>query len=171
MASRFRQPALLRALCAGALGVVMAVSSAASAVAERSLRVGISELPAGYGNPFSAIGLPGALVWEQIFDALTQLDSSGAIVGELAVSWERTEPTEWRFELRDGVRYSDGARFDADAAAQVFNWLLSEAGQRTIVGHEIKSIKSARAAGPLTAAGGWWSPITIIVRSSRRSRR
>ncbi len=163
MASRFRQPGLLRALCAAALGVVMAVTSTAPAFAERSLRVGISELPAGYGNPFSAIGLPGALVWEQIFDALTQLDSSGAIVGELAVSWERTQPTQWRFELRDGVRYSDGATFDAAAAAQVFNWLLSEAGQRSIVGNEIKSIKSVRAVGPLTLVIETHAPDPILL--------
>lgn len=129
---------LLIALCACA-------GLSATAAAQSSLRVGISELPASYGNPYGAIGLPGAIVWGQIFDPLTRIDASGKVGPALATEWARTAPTTWRLKLREGVRYSDGAPFNAEAAAKVFAWLRTDEGLRTIVGNEIRNIRNVRA--------------------------
>ena len=116
----------------------------------RVLRVGVNTLPVSLGDPFKGNGRPGTLIWYAVFDGLTQLDPEGRLVPALALSWTPTGPTRWRFELRPGVRFSNGRPFDAKAAAAVLNWTASPAGRRTVVGNELRSLKSARAAGPLT---------------------
>jgi peptide/nickel transport system substrate-binding protein len=39
----------------------------------------------------------------------------GRLVPRLATSWEQIDPLTWRFHLREGVKFHDGADFDADA--------------------------------------------------------
>lgn len=46
---------------------------------------------------------------------------TGDIVPELAKSWEQTAPNTWRFTLQDGVTYSNGEPFNAEAAAYGIN--------------------------------------------------
>lgn len=51
-----------------------------------------------------------------IYEPLTVVDpSSGAVVPRLATSWERVDDLTWRFHLREGVTFHDGAPFNADA--------------------------------------------------------
>lgn len=52
----------------------------------------------------------------EILDTLVKLDFDMKLVPGLATSWERVSPTVWRFKLRDGVSFHDGAPFDAEAA-------------------------------------------------------
>ncbi len=127
--------------------VVIGLAAYSSARAE-TLRVGLSELPAAYGNPYTAIGLPGTLVWLQLFDGLTKIDASGKLAPALAEDWEMIDPTTWLYRLRDDVSYADGTTFDANKAEAVFDWLLSEAGRSTIVGSAISSISEVKAQSP-----------------------
>lgn len=115
-----------------------------------TLRVGLNGFPASLGNPFKGNGRPGTLVWYALFDGLTQLDEDGRLVPALALSWEMADPTRWRFELRPGVRYANGRPFDADAAAAVIGWLISDEGRATVIGNELRGIAAVRAPGPLT---------------------
>lgn len=55
----------------------------------------------------------------QIYSALTSVDENGALVGDLALRWELTAPTEWTFTLRDDARFADGS--PVDAAVVVWN--------------------------------------------------
>jgi peptide/nickel transport system substrate-binding protein len=114
-----------------------------------TLRVGVNGLPVSMGDPFRGNGRPGTLIWYALYDGLTQLNPKGQLVPSLALSWRATSPTVWRFTLRSGVRYANGRPFDAAAAAKVLNWLASPAARRTVVGNELRSLKSARAIGPL----------------------
>ena len=50
----------------------------------------------------------------QVYERLTSRDKSLAIVSGLAVSWEQVNPLLWRFKLRPGVKFHDGAPFTAD---------------------------------------------------------
>src|SRR5437764_6535456 len=49
-----------------------------------------------------------------IYDSLVSRDRNFAIEPALAVSWQQLEPTRWRFKLRAGVKFHDGAPFTAD---------------------------------------------------------
>jgi peptide/nickel transport system substrate-binding protein len=114
------------------------------------LRVGVNGLPVSLGNPYRGNGRPGSLVWNALFDTLVRLDEEGRQVPALATRWTAVAPNLWRFELRPGVRFANGRRFDAAAAARTFTWLASPQGRSTVIGNELRAVRAARAAGPLT---------------------
>jgi len=45
----------------------------------------------------------------QVYEALTRFDPNFRLEPALAASWKLVDPTTWRFELRQGVRFHDGA--------------------------------------------------------------
>jgi peptide/nickel transport system substrate-binding protein len=114
------------------------------------LRVGVSALPPGQGNPFSAIGSPSVYVWASIFDALTTVDKTGKVQPGLATSWKNIDPTHWSFTLRQGVTFSNGEPFNADAVVATVNYLTSKEGKATSVGGELSMLASAQATDPNT---------------------
>lgn len=60
----------------------------------------------------------GVVVRSNITEPLVERDpASGELQPLLATEWEQTEPTKWTFTLREGVKFSDGSAFDAEAAA------------------------------------------------------
>ena len=122
--------------------VALLMLLAADAAWAKPLRVGIAELPASYGNPYTAVGIPSALVWLQIFDALTKISSEGKLVGALAEDWHMETPTRWRFHLRKDASFSNGKPFTAESAQAVFHWLQSETGRATIVANALTTIES-----------------------------
>lgn len=109
------------------------------------LRVGVQGLPPGQGNPFSALGSPSIYTWSALFDALTLVDASGEVTGALATAWENTSDSTWQFTLRDGVTFSNGEPFDADAVVATVDYLLTEEGAATPVGQELQNIAEATA--------------------------
>lgn len=121
-----------------------------SASVVKTLRMPVISHPPALGNPFMANGLPSALVWYALFDPLVRTDENGALEPALAVSWEAVEPTRWRFQLRDGVRFSNGEVFDAVAAAFVLRWLGSDAGRGQLVASEVSGIVSVDIVDALT---------------------
>lgn len=146
----------------GALAAVTAAALAAGAAAcsfeddggsgdgdggqqAQQLRVGVQGLPPGQGNPFSALGSPSIYTWSALFDALTLVDATGEVTGALATEWANTSETSWRFTLREGVTFSNGEPFDADAVVATFDYLHTEEGQDTTVGQELTGIESASA--------------------------
>ena len=67
-------------------------------------------------NSSSEVGL---IVRENVVESLTHLDeATGQPLPRLASSWEPTSPTTWRIKLRQGVTYSDGSPFNADAVVR-----------------------------------------------------
>jgi peptide/nickel transport system substrate-binding protein len=50
----------------------------------------------------------------QVYEALVRRGKRMEIVPRLAERWTRVSPTVWRFHLRRGVRFHDGAAFTAD---------------------------------------------------------
>jgi peptide/nickel transport system substrate-binding protein len=49
-----------------------------------------------------------------IYEPLVRRDKDLKLEPALAVSWTQTDPTTWRFKLRQGVKFSDGTPFNAD---------------------------------------------------------
>lgn len=116
----------------------------------KTLRMPVISHPPALGNPFMANGLPSALVWYALFDPLVRTDEEGALEPALAVSWEAVEPTRWRFRLREGVTFSNGETFNAEAAASVLRWLGSEAGKSQLVAAEVAGIAEIEVVDQLT---------------------
>ncbi|NND89456.1 MAG: ABC transporter substrate-binding protein [Granulosicoccus sp.] len=49
-----------------------------------------------------------------VYEGLVRRDKQMQVEPALATSWEKLEEGGWRFTLREGVTFHDGARFDAD---------------------------------------------------------
>ena len=57
----------------------------------------------------------GYFVIDNVYDGLTERGKDGKIVGELAESFSQVDPKTWRFKLRQGITFSNGESFNADA--------------------------------------------------------
>lgn len=65
--------------------------------------------------------IPSLLVLKNIYDYLVIIDRNGEYVPRLATSWEASDDLRiWTFQLREGVKFTDGTDFNADAV--VFNY-------------------------------------------------
>ncbi|MFW8566677.1 ABC transporter substrate-binding protein [Orrella sp. 11846] len=49
-----------------------------------------------------------------VYEPLVEYDKDFNLVPALAVAWEQPDPNTWRFKLREGVKFHDGAPFTAD---------------------------------------------------------
>jgi peptide/nickel transport system substrate-binding protein len=54
---------------------------------------------------------------DQIYEPLVAPDDTLKLVPSLAASWDKPEPNRWRFHLRQGVSFHDGAPFTATDVA------------------------------------------------------
>jgi peptide/nickel transport system substrate-binding protein len=52
-------------------------------------------------------------VTNNVYEPLVARDQNLKTVPGLATSWKQTSPSVWRFELRKGVKFHDGAPFTA----------------------------------------------------------
>lgn len=64
--------------------------------------------PYSFGDTFTLS------VLNHVYEGLVRYDGKLQIEPALAESWEVLNPTTWRFHLRQGVKYHDGADFTAD---------------------------------------------------------
>src|SRR5688500_14166433 len=53
-------------------------------------------------------------ILQHAYEGLVRYDSNFQIEPALAVSWSMASPTEWRFNLRKGVKFHDGAPLTAE---------------------------------------------------------
>lgn len=136
---------LLRRLIAAAAALVLA----AVPLAAETLRIGLTGLPAQRGNPYGGIYIPALWTLAASYDSLTRLRADGRLEPWLAVGWEATGPTTWRFVLRQGLAFADGTPFDAAAVAAAVNALAGPAAAETPLGRELATLKSARVLTPV----------------------
>jgi len=83
----------------------------------------------------------------QIHDSLVNRDEQFRLEPGLALSWQATGPTTWRFKLRPGVTFHDGAPFTADDAVFSIERALAPPSQRSF---QLKGVKAARKIDELT---------------------
>lgn len=62
----------------------------------------------------------------EIFDPLTKMNASMEAQPNLALSWEQIDELTWRFELREGVVFSNGEPFNAASAASTLNYMATK---------------------------------------------
>lgn len=58
---------------------------------------------------------------QQVYEYLVHRDKQLNFVPGLATSWEQVSPLKWRFKLRQGVKFHDGAVFNADDVVYSIN--------------------------------------------------
>ena len=64
-------------------------------------------------DPHGSNDAPSSDVRRQVYSSLLRTDTQMEFVPELALSWENLSPTEWQFNLRQGVVFHDGYPFTA----------------------------------------------------------
>jgi peptide/nickel transport system substrate-binding protein len=80
-------------------------------------------------------------VVSQIYEGLVNRGRDFQLEPALALSWQMTGPTTWRFKLREGVRFHDGAPFSADDAVFSITRALAKTSQRA---NQMRGITGAR---------------------------
>jgi peptide/nickel transport system substrate-binding protein len=106
---------------------------------------------AGYPSPFAYLKGPGLVQTNFLFDTLIWKDSTGAYVPLLATRWERSaDGTEWRFQLREGVRWHDGQPLTADDVVFSFEYLTTGPGQNAVGFIGKPNVKQVVAESPTT---------------------
>jgi len=141
---------LLRSLAAIAILAGAALIGGSPSGLAETLRVAVPDLPRTRGNPYGAIYTPSSYTWSAIFEALTHIDSTGALVPWVAMSWQQVSPRIWRFRLRDDVVFSNSELLDADAVVAAVEYLRSSRGRNEAVARELSSITGATAIDQFT---------------------
>ena len=100
---------------AGASGQALAQS------APRALVINISLEPDGLDPTSAAAASIGEVVNYNVLEGLTRIEESGATSPLLAQAWEMSaDGKTYTFHLQPGVRFHDGAAFDAAAVLFTF---------------------------------------------------
>lgn len=82
-----------------------------------------------------------------VYEPLVGRGKKLELVPKLALSWENTEPTVWRFHLRPNVKFADGTPFSADDVIFSYQRVISEGSD--IRGY-LASVKEVRKIDDLT---------------------
>ena len=134
------------------------------ALAEKVLKIGVVSLPPDRANPYGSIVVPGLLPNLLIFDSLFVFDDAGEVQPNLALSGDMVAPTLWRFKIRDGVSFSNGEPFDADAAATAIMYLAKQAGAMEVIAQSVSDVTVARAVDRLTLEVETAAPNVLLPR-------
>lgn len=95
-----------------------------------------------------------------IYEGLVARDKDFNIAGQLAESWEQTDPTTWVFKLRQGVTFHDGAAFTASDV--VFSFDRSRA-ETSNFKHVLASVASYQALDDYTVEVKTTAPNPILL--------
>ncbi len=97
--------------------------------------------PDSFGDTFTLAFL------NHVYEGLVRYDGTLKVEPALATSWEIVSPTVWRFHLRAGVKFHDGAAFTADDVVASLNRATHESSP---LKGNLSAYKSSRAIDPLT---------------------
>jgi peptide/nickel transport system substrate-binding protein len=97
-----------------AMAVASGLSGPALAQAPQRVFRMATSVDAATLDPHATNALFTYLVVSQVYEPLTYRADDLRVYPGLATGWEQVEPTRWRFQLRDGVRFAGGESFEAD---------------------------------------------------------
>ena len=95
----------------------------------------------------------------QIYEGLVNRGKDFKLEPSLALSWEMLNATTWRFKLRPGVKFHDGAPFTADDAVFSIERALDKASQRK---NQMLGIVGARRVDALTIDVSTAAPDAVL---------
>ncbi|HJS84793.1 MAG TPA: ABC transporter substrate-binding protein [Acetobacteraceae bacterium] len=94
-----------------------------------------------------------------IYEPLARRDRDLKLEPALAVSWEQTSPTVWRFHLRPNVKWQDGTPFTADDVVFSLHRILSK---NSLMRAPMSMVKEARKIDDLTVDFETFNPDPIL---------
>jgi peptide/nickel transport system substrate-binding protein len=113
---------------------------APAAACAQSLRVASANDPQSF-DPHALALLYQTRLVTQIYEGLVNRGRDFRLEPSLATRWEHVAPTVWRFTLRSGVRFHDGAPFSADDAVFSIERALAKTSQRS---NQLRGVTGAR---------------------------
>ena len=110
--------AMLFWVCAGPVG---------AASPEKTVKIVLSEEPDNVEPCNSCRSAVGRVILKNVVEPLTEINpDDGSIVPRLATAWKQIDATTWHLTLRKGVKFHDGADFNAEAAKYSINRLMDK---------------------------------------------
>ncbi len=101
------------------------VSSTAHA-AEGQIKIVLPEQPANLEPCRSIRSDIGRIINSNLTETLTNIEpEKGTVSPWLAESWEQLDDLTWRIKLKSGIRFQDGAEFNAEAVAKSIDRLMN----------------------------------------------
>jgi len=149
----------------GALLAALLATSALPALAQGQLEIAIDSAPAGL-DPHLITAFNSALIVQaNIYQGLTDLDNSLAVVPGLATGWTVSDDAlTYRFTLREGVTFHDGSTFDAEDVAASVRRVLS-ADIASPLASRINPISAVTVIDPLTVEFTLSAPFAPLLSS------
>ena len=122
-----RRPSL-RGAVAGSLLALTALLGATSATLaqSRDITIVLQEEPYSVEPCNANTSIIGKVLRQNIVETLVDRDpDTGEIIPRLATSWEHPDALTWLFHLREGVKFHDGADFNAASVVYAINRTLN----------------------------------------------
>ena len=106
--------------------MTMALIAPGAAFAQRTITIVIPEEPDSLDNCNSARSAVGRVIRQNVNETLIELDpNDSSLKPRLATSWKQVDATTWRFNLRKGIKYSDGTPLTPEAISSSVDKALS----------------------------------------------
>lgn len=101
----------------------------AGGAATSAIRIGLVGSSIDEVQPYAQHGsISNLAFYEQVYEGLTELDSTGAVVYKLAESMEPNETLDvWTIHLRDGVTTHNGEQFTSEDVVESISWMIDPA--------------------------------------------
>ncbi len=147
-----RSPSIRHLLGLLSTAALLALATApAPAIAQPAAKPGLLKIASAFDpqtlDPAALALLYHSRVAFQLYESLINRDAAFKLEPALALSWQNTAPTVWRFKLRPGVRFHDGTPFTADDAVFSIERNLAPNSQRSF---QLRGVTGARKVDALT---------------------
>src|SRR6266446_5542936 len=97
----------------GALGAILVLAASYGSVEAKTFRWA-NDGDANSMDPYARQETFLLLFDQSMYEPLLRWDRQMKLESGLATEWKQTDPTTWRFKLREGVNFHDGSPFTAD---------------------------------------------------------
>jgi peptide/nickel transport system substrate-binding protein len=123
---RFESPLTSMLLAVLAI-LVICVGPACAAPEPGTVTIVLAGEPEGLDPGNTTNSLEGQVSMQNILETLTYTDpEDGSVVPKLATSWKQIDKNTWHFFLRKGVKFHDGADFNAEAVIYALKRLYNK---------------------------------------------
>ena len=113
-----------------AAAITLGATAGTAAAQNKIVTVVLSEEPEGLDGCNSNRSTVGRVIKQNVVETLTEINpKDGSITPRLATSWEKVNDKTWRFKLRQGVKFHDGAPFNAETAAKAIKRTMNTTGK------------------------------------------
>ena len=141
---------LIKKLSLGTITLAMALTASSALAGKNSVTIGMSLEPTHLDPTAGAAAAIDEVLYANVFEGLTRIDSTGSVQPALAKSWTVSDDgLVYTFTLKQGVKFHDGTDFNADDV--VFTLDRARASDSTNAQKGLfKTIKSVEAMGAHT---------------------